>query len=235
MLGSDGEDGKDSLCYGRHESRWASAPQFGGYIVTQFNYTDYLATPQSERSSYGFSARYIRAYVSGTLLRDFRYYVQVELKGTPAMRDYTLTWQRYRQCTVTIGQTDRFFTFESPISLWKLGAWDYSQMVDRLNGAGDYCGETNQNGRDQGIILQGDLLPVGRKDGRGLYARRDLIQYVAAVYNGNGINKSDNNCRKDLVGNIKLQPLRGLYIGLFGWKGTYTQDGITVGRNRWRL
>ena len=30
-----------------------------------------------------------------------------------------------------------------------------------------------------------------------------------------------------------MQLAEDLWLGIFGWKGTYTQDGITVGRNRW--
>ena len=212
----------DSLCYSRSETRFASLPQFGGYLVGQYQYLSQAGA----HGGPGFTARYVRAYVSGTLLRDFSYYVQMELKGEPALRDYTISWQRWPELRVTLGQTDRFFTFESPMSLWKLGGWDYSQMVNKLNGAGDYCGEPSQNARDQGLIFQGDLLPLGP---RGL--RR--LRYTAAIYNGNGINKGDNNRRKDLVGNLQVQLAEDLWVGIFGWKGTYTQNGTTVGRNRW--
>ena len=212
----------DSLCYGRNETRFASVPKFGGYLVGQYQYFSQAGA----HGGPGFSARYIRAYVSGTLLRDFSYYVQMELKGKPGLRDYTISWQRWPELRVTLGQTDRFFTFESPMSLWKVGGWDYSQMVNNLNGAGDYCGEPNMNARDQGLILQGDVLPLGAKGLRRL-------RYTAAVYNGNGINQGDNNRRKDLVGNLQVQLAEDLWLGIFGWKGTFTQDGITVGRNRW--
>ena len=198
----------DSLCYGRNETRFASVPKFGGYLVGQYQYFSQAGA----HGGPGFSARYIRAYVSGTLLRDFSYYVQMELKGKPGLRDYTISWQRWPELRVTLGQTDRFFTFESPMSLWKVGGWDYSQMVNNLNGAGDYCGEPNMNARDQGLILQGDVLPLGAKGLRRL-------RYTAAVYNGNGINQGDNNRRKDLVGNLQVQLAEDLWLGIFGWKG----------------
>jgi len=215
-------ESSDSLRYGRDETRFASVPKFGGYLVGQYRYSN----EDGANGGPGFSARYIRTYVSGSLLRDFHYYVQVELKGKPALRDYTISWQRWPELRITLGQTDRFFTFESPMSLWKVGGWDYSQMVNCLNGAGDYCGESNMNARDQGLILQGDLFPMGESKLRRL-------RYTAAIYNGNGINQGDNNRRKDLVGNVQVQLLKDLWLGIFGWKGTYTQDGITVGRNRW--
>ena len=93
----------------------------------------------------------------------------------------------------------------------------------------DPSGEVAQNGRDIGLQLQGDLLPVGKD-------KRRLIRYQAAVFNGNGQNRKDNNKQKDWMGNIQVQPVKDLYIGLFGWTGTYTgQNGASVRRNRWAL
>ena len=58
---------------------------------------------------------------------------------------------------------------------------------------------------------------------------------TAAVYNGNGQNKKDNNTQKDWIGNIQVQPVKDLYVGLFGWTGTYTGNGLSVKRKRWAL
>ncbi|MCF0195809.1 MAG: porin, partial [Bacteroidaceae bacterium] len=78
-------------------------------------------------------------------------------------------------------------------------------------------------------MLQGDVLPIGQD-------RHRLFRYQAAVFNGNGQNNRDNNSQKDYMGDIQLQPIKGLYIGLFGWTGTYTgTNGATVSRNRWAL
>ena len=90
-------------------------------------------------------------------------------------------------------------------------------------------------GRDQGIQLQGDLLPA-KSDGHR------YIHYQLQMMNGQGINSSDANARKDFLGTIQFQPVKDLYIGLFGWTGDYVgtvsaADGkqvkATVDRNRW--
>lgn len=224
MAGKEKGDGK--LTFGRHVTDFVSAPQFGGYVIGSYSYSS-----QDHDGRNGFDGRMIRMYVSGTLLRHFRYRVQMELKGTPSMRDYTLEWVYLKEFQVKVGQFKRCFSYDNPLNPWDVGMGSYSQLAGRMTAlaAADCSGEPAQNGRDVGVQLQGDLFPVGRDGHR-------LVRYQAAVYNGNGQNRKDNNKQKDWIGNIQLQPIEGFYVGLFGWTGTYTGDnGITVRRRRWAL
>ena len=222
---SDVEAQDEPLQYGRHITKYVSAPQFGGYFVGKYSYSN-----KDDADENGFEARLIRFYVSGTILRDFKYRVQLELKN-PAMRDYTLEWVRWKEFQVKVGQFKRCFTYDNPSHPWNLGMGNYSQLGRHMTALtmDDPSGEVAQNGRDIGLQLQGDLLPVGKD-------KRRLIRYQAAVFNGNGQNRKDNNKQKDWMGNIQVQPVKDLYIGLFGWTGTYTgQNGASVRRNRWAL
>lgn len=215
----------DTLRYGRHITKYVSAPQFGGYVNGKYSYSS-----QDNADNNGFECRLVRVYVSGTVLRDFKYRIQMELKN-PAMRDYTLEWVRFKEFQIKVGQFKRCFSFENPMNPWNVGLGNYSQLAGRMTALAseDCSGETAQNGRDQGLQFQGDLFPVGKDHHR-------LVRYQAAVYNGNGQNKKDNNKQKDWIGNIQVQPIKDLYIGLFGWKGTYTgSNGVSVKRNRWAL
>ena len=207
------------------EERGFSAPKFGGYVIGSYSYSSMAGV-----KSGGFDARMIRVYVSGTVLRDFKYRIQLELKN-PAMRDYTLEWVRFKEFQIKVGQFKRCFTYENPMNPWDVGLGSYSQLAGRMTALvnEDCSGEPGQNGRDQGLQLQGDLFPIG-KDGHR------LLRYQAAVFNGNGQNKKDNNRKKDWMGNIQLQPIANLYVGLFGWTGTYTgSNGVSVRRNRWAI
>ena len=221
---SEGDlEGSELIQYGRNITKYVSAPQFGGYVIGKYAYS-------SQDKSNGFDCRMIRMYVSGTILRDFKYRVQIELKN-PAMRDYTLEWVRFKEFQVKVGQFKRCFTYENPMNPWDLGLGNYSQLARHMTAllVEDPSGEAAQNGRDLGLQLQGDLFPVGKD-------RHRLIHYQAAVYNGNGQNKKDNNKQKDWMGNIQVQPVKNLFIGLYGWTGTYTgTNGISVKRNRWAL
>jgi hypothetical protein len=218
-------EGAEPLQYGRHITKYVSAPQFGGYVIGSYSYSS-----QDDADRNGFECRMVRMYVSGTILRDFRYRVQLELKN-PAMRDYTLEWVRFKEFQVKIGQFKRCFTYDNPLNPWDVGLGSYSQLGMRMTALAmeDPSGETAQNGRDLGLQFQGDLFPVAKDKHR-------LIRYQAAVYNGNGQNKKDNNKQKDWMGNIQVQPIKDLYIGLFGWTGTYTgANGVSARRNRWAL
>lgn len=215
----------EPLRYGRHIMKYVSAPQFGGYVVGSYTYST-----QDDADMNSFSCRFVRMYVSGTILRDFRYRVQIELKS-PALRDFTLEWMRFKEFQIKVGQFKRCFTYDNPLNPWDVGLGSYSQLGMRMTALSmdDPSGEAAQNGRDLGLQLQGDLFPVGKDKHR-------LIRYQAAVYNGNGQNKKDNNKQKDWIGNIQVQPIKDLYIGLFGWTGTFTgANGVSVRRNRWAL
>ena len=222
---SNDEAKDEPLQYGRHITKYVSAPQFGGYVIGKYSYSS-----KDNADENGFECRMVRMYVSGTILRDFKYRVQLELKN-PAMRDYTLEWVRFKEFQVKVGQFKRCFTYDNPLNPWDVGMGNYSQLGQYMTALimEDPSGEPGQNGRDLGLQLQGDLFPVGKDKHR-------LIRYQAAVYNGNGQNKKDNNKQKDWIGNIQVQPIKDLYIGLFGWTGTYTgANGISARRNRWAL
>lgn len=220
------QQGRRKMEFGRHVTDWVSAPQFGGYIVGKYGYTD----SRNADISNGFEVRLVRAYVSGTVLKDFRYRIQLELRNTPAMRDYTLEWVHWKEFQVKVGQFKRCFTFENPANPWDIGFGGYSQLAMHMCafGAEDPSGEASQNGRDQGLQLQGDLFPLGKD-------RHRLLHYKAAVYNGSGQNKSDNNSKKDFMGCLQVQPVRDFVIAAFGWTGSYRIGDVEVKRDRWGI
>lgn len=223
----NGSEGTERLTYGRHITKYVSAPQFGGYVVGKYSYSN----SDNVAVNNGFECRLVRVYVSGTVLRDFKYRIQMELKGTPSMRDYTLEWVRFKEFQIKVGQFKRCFSYENMMNPWEVGLGNFSQLAGRMTALAseDCCGEPAQNGRDQGLQFMGDLFPIGKDKHR-------LIRYQAAVYNGNGQNQKDNNNKKDWIGNIQVQPVKDLYIGLFGWTGTYTgANKVSVRRNRWAL
>ena len=220
------------LQYGRDVTRFVSAPKFGGYVVGKYEWSGKAGSHHGG----GFSCRLVRAYLSGSILRDFKYRVQMELRNaSPAMRDYTLEWVHWKEFQVKVGQFKRGFTYENPSNPWDVGFGSYALVAQAMTAMAseDCSGEAAQNGRDQGLQVQGDLLPISAD-------RHALLHYQAAVYNGNGQNKGDNDGRKDWMGSIWIQPVKGLHITLFGWHGSYTKavstgENLTVGRDRWGL
>ncbi len=224
---------KDSLSadkgtkrFGRNLTDYVSAPKFGGYIMGRYSYTD----QRGKHGGSGFDCQFIRAYVSGTLLRDFHYRIQMELKGTPVLRDYSIGWKRFTWFSLKVGQFKRIFTYDNQISPWLYGFGAASQVARALNASGldAPCGELSQGGRDAGLLISGSLLPIGKD-------RHHLLHYQGMVMNGNGANHTDNNSRKDWIGNVRLEPIRNLCFEVYGWHGTYTRNAVSVKRHRYAL
>lgn len=218
--GSAGE--KASM--GRTLGKYMSAPKFGGYVIGTYKYS----SQSGAKGGPGFGVRLARVYVDGTILRDFKYRLQFELNGTPNIKDYYIDWSHWKELGIKIGQFKRSFTFENPLNPWNVGVGDYSQLVKRLAGMGDYNGEASMGGRDQGLQVHGDIAPIGAD-------RHRLLHYEVGIYNGQGINATDKNKRKDLMGSLQLQPVKNLMLGFFGWTGNTVLHGLTVDRKRWAV
>ena len=216
----------EDVQYGRNVSDFASTPKFGGYVIGKYAYT----SQAGQNSNNGFSQRLVRAYVDGTILKDFKYRVQIQANNASFhMKDYFVEWAHWKEFSVKVGQYKRAFLFENPYNPWNVGFGDYSQVTKKFAGMGDYNGEgSSTGGRDQGIQIQGDVLPMGDGGYR-------LIHYQLQLMNGQGINTADANSTKDIIGTLQVQPIKDLYIGAFAWKGNYTSGAATVDRNRWAL
>lgn len=215
---------------GHRLAEWTKAQQptvkFGGYIIGKYAW-DSRSFDEAASQQNGMNLRLVRMYVDGYVFRDFKYRVQLEVNGTPHVKDATLEWVHWKEFSVKAGQFKRAFTFEDPYNPFDVGVGDYSQLTKKLSGFSDRIGgeASNNGGRDLGVQVQGDVLPIGKD-------KHPLIHYQAAVYNGQGINGWDKNKDKDLMGTIQFRPIKDLYIGVFGWTGNYTKDGITTDRNR---
>lgn len=211
--------------YGRTVSDFVSAPKFGGYVIGKYDYND----KDGGHGGNGFTQRLVRFYVDGTILKDFAYRIQIQTNNSSFhMKDFFVEWKKYDEFKIKIGQFKRAFGFENPMNPWDISTGDYSLMTKMLTGHSDYlgCDASGNGGRDQGIQVQGDLIPVG-KDGHR------LVHYQLMVSNGPGINTSDNDGQKDITGTIQFQPVKGLYVGFFGWKGTFRNDKGDHSRNRY--
>lgn len=209
---------------GRKLTDYASAPKFGGYFIGKYAYSD----QDGAKGGAGFSQRLIRVYVDGTILGDFKYRLQAQVNNSAFhMKDYFVEWSHWKELAVKVGQYKRAFLFENPYNPWNVGAGDYSQISNLLAGISNKDGNVSNGGRDQGLQVQGDLFPA-KSDGHR------FIHYQLQVMNGQGINAGDKNGHKDFIGTLQVQPIKDLYIGVFGWTGDYvTTAGNEIDRNRW--
>ncbi len=216
---------EQSMNYGRTVTDFVSAPKFGGYVIGKYSYSD----QDGKHGGDGFNQRLVRFYVDGTILKDFAYRIQLQTNNAGFhMKDFFVEWRKYKFAQIKVGQFKRAFGFENPMNPWDISTGDYSLMTKLLTGHNDYLGAdaASNGGRDQGIQVQGDFMPFGADN-------HNLFHYQLMVSNGPGINVSDNDGKKDITGTLQVQPIKGLFLGVFGWKGTFRNASGDHSRNRY--
>ncbi len=147
--------------------------------------------------------RRARLTAKGPISPTWNYTIQVELATATKLLDAYAEYKHSDKLKVQIGNIKTPISLENNSSTDKLESIDLSQVVEALcSRSKDVIG--NHNGLDLGVKVTGDLFK--RKD-------YTLINYAIGVFNGTGINVSDNNKSKDLGGRLVLQPIKNLKIG----------------------
>ena len=191
-----------------------------------------ISDREGQATNGGFDLRFIRLYADGHVYRDFYYKLQMEVNNAPGenkgprVLDAFIEWQKFDFMRIKLGQFKRSFGFENPMSPLAIGMGSYSQATMKLASINDRNGEGAYNkssGRDVGLQVQGDLLPAA--DGH------KWLHYQVGVFNGQGINHTDKDHHKDLIGGLWLSPVKNLCIGGFGWNGKYTNEKYTGEEN----
>ena len=212
------------------DGRYVTVPKFGGYIVGTYKYN----SQEGKNGGDGFGLRYLRLYLDGTVLKDFKYRVQMNVSGEPGSKnsarviDAFISWQKWAPLGIKLGEYKRCFTFENPMNPWDIASGDYTQLTKHFTGMGGdlYQGAANSGGRDLGVQIYGDAFKVGK-------TQHYLLHYQAGIYNGQGINTSDKDKEKDYIATVQLQPLKGLYVGVFGWSGSFFDGAQSNYFKRW--
>lgn len=209
---------------------YVTVPKFGGYIVGTYKYN----SQEGKNGGDGFGLRYLRLYLDGTVLKNFKYRVQMNVSGEPGSKnsarviDAFISWQKWAPLGIKLGEYKRCFTFENPMNPWDIASGDYTQLTKHFTGMGGdlYQGAANSGGRDLGVQIYGDAFKVGK-------TQHYLLHYQAGIYNGQGINTSDKDKEKDYIATVQLQPLKGLYVGVFGWSGSFFDGAQSNYFKRW--
>lgn len=202
--------------------QWVRNIKFSGYAMLQYQGQD-----KEGAHSNSFNLRLARFILDGKI-GDFDWRAQIQgtnAKGagepTVQLVDLYAEWVKHKEFKVRVGQFKRAFTFENPTHPVTQGWRSYADVINRLSGFGDRVGEKSSGGRDIGIQVSGDILPNA--------SGRKLLHYQVGVYNGEGINRSDKNNQKDIIGGLWVMPIKGVRVGAFGWTGNHggmvTKDG----------
>jgi len=186
--------------------------KFSGY--TQIRYLD--------AQGGSLDARRVRLTLSGDSSPDVDFKVQLELAGSkkavtdntfntasfgkPVLLDAVLGVKLPENHRLAVGQFKVPFSLENLTSSTNLDTINRSQVTEGLAPGRDIGAQ----GRDAGIQLSG-ARPVGP-------AR---VEYAVGIFNGAGINTSDNNNHKDLAARVVIKPafLAGVAFGLAHYAG----------------
>ena len=192
---------------------WVKNIKFSGYGMLQYQGQD----PEGNHSN-SFKLRLARFILDGKI-GDFDWRAQIQGTnatgpGQPTVQlvDLYAEWRRFPEFKVRAGQFKRAFTFENPTHPITQGWRGYADVINKLSAFGDRTGEKSSGGRDIGIQVSGDLFPNANG--------RKIFHYQVGVYNGEGVNESDKDNRKDIIGGVWVMPIKGMRIGIFGWTGS---------------
>ena len=134
------------------------------------------------------------------------YKIQAEVANSPKLTDYFLKYTIRPEIGIQVGQ------FKTPLSIenseyapLRLEMIEYSLLVQRFcrMSTSDLSG-ISSTGRELGMQLYGNIYKMS--DGHS------LVRYNLAVFNGAGINKMDDDKRKDLMARVMVYPIRDLCL-----------------------
>ena len=206
--------------------QWVKNIKFSGYGMLQYQGMDPYKKGKDENgnpileknSSNTFKLRLARFILDGKI-GDFDWRAQIQGTnatgpGQPTVQlvDLYAEWRRFPEFKIRAGQFKRAFTYENPTHPITQGWRGYADVINKLSAFGDRTGEKSSGGRDIGIQFAGDLFPNANG--------RRLFHYQIGIYNGEGVNESDKDNRKAIIGGVWVMPIKGLRIGAFGWTGS---------------
>jgi phosphate-selective porin len=164
----------------------SKAFKLSGY--TQVQYVDWKTGVDS------FSVRRSRLTLSGDILKNMRYKLQVDVSKTFTLLDAVVEYEFSKLAQLRVGQFLLPFSQENLTSVADLDVINRSQVEEKLAPGRD----NSAQGRDAGVALFGS---------------QSIFEYTVGVFNGAGINKADVDNRKDIGGRVVLHPLSELSVG----------------------
>ncbi|HEY7649542.1 MAG TPA: porin [Methylomirabilota bacterium] len=188
--------------------------ELGGFVQADFH-----AAPSDARLLTGqelidnFLIRRARINMTGQFSKWVSFKIEGDFTTSPSLTDGYIDLNFLPQIGLRAGQ------FKAPFSLEELTSDLFIDTIER-----SMVNELVPS-RDVGVMLQGQLF-------------NRVLAYAVGVFNGAGINASDNNNEKDVAGRIVLAPfrntdsffLKGLQIGINGTYGD--EDARTSAQGR---
>ncbi|MFV0536372.1 MAG: porin [Dysgonomonas sp.] len=201
--------------------------RFGGYGLFMYRYNDLAPVKHNAE------ARVIFISMRGELTKNLKYFILAEFVK-PRPYEFYAEWTPTNEFNFRAGQMKTPLSLENQMSLTDIEGVLNTRSISALIGMGDDVqakqNGLNNTGRDVGVMTYGNLFKT---------QTHDLLEYKIGLYQGTGINTSENNNSKDFAANLMLQPVKGFRIGggaYFGEARYAIATGSVVDnhvRNRW--
>jgi phosphate-selective porin len=184
--------------------------RLSGYTQFLYNYWD--------KGVDSFSIPRARLTLSGELLKNVRFRIQIDGVKSPALIDANVDFLFNPAYGLRIGQYYVPMSLENNTSDAEMDTILRSQVVNALAPSRDI----GSQGRDIGAMFMG---------------RYSIAEYYLGVFNGSGINKLDTNKAKDLGARLILHPIESLAVGgsFYNGRNNPVQNGPDVTRDRFGL
>lgn len=161
----------------------------------------------------GFDLRRVRLSFKGDVAPRVGYRFQAEMANTPKILDAVFIYKPDELLNVNIGQSKTPYCYDNYYSPFTLLTVSRPQLDNALgNRENDLYG--NNQGRDIGLWLTGKY-SMGSED-----AKRPVLEYILGIYNGAGMNVTDNNNFKDFGAALRLSPIKDLWISGRAYHGS---------------
>ena len=162
-----------------------------------------------------FVIRRARIALTGDLTKSIKLKLQVDAVRSPVLVDAQIDVSLKPYFNLRIGQFYIPFSRENRTSAGDMDTVLRAQVVEKL-GPGRDIGAL---GRDIGVMVMG---------------KASVLEYMAGIFNGAGINKLDTNEHKDFAARAVANPAKGLFIGGSIYRGRYNavQGDPEVARDR---
>ena len=172
-----------------------SAVKLGAYA--QVRYTHW------EKGYDGFRIKRFRVGLKGEILKNINYSLQVDAARSAILLDARVGIRFSPQTELNFGQFKVPFSLETLTSSSLLDTINRSQTVEKLCPGRDI----GAAGRDIGVTFSGE---------------HSWAEYAVGIFNGSGINKTDDNDHKDVALRLVLHPASSLGLGLSYYDGKYS-------------
>ncbi|MGB8952202.1 MAG: porin [Candidatus Aminicenantales bacterium] len=175
--------------------------------LSSYAQVQYSASGKAQDS---FILRRVRVSLSGEVLKNIRYKLQVDTVKSPILLDANIEFMFKPSLVLRIGQ------FKVPFSLENLTSSSDLDTINRSITEEKLCPgrDIGSQGRDIGAILAG---------------KYSFLEWTLGIFNGSGINRADTNEEKDIAGRIVFHPAGFMAIGAAFYEGRYSpSSGGTV-------